>query len=114
MVIPLRFGRKKLILDSLPFKQRCLDASLGVVRGVVFTGTPTGRDASRYNRADIRSLFESVVPYFDAGMRPSDDVSKLKMIEGAYVQLDADKYLYASLFDFVDPWKKRYHRLSER
>ena len=34
------------------------------------------------NRPDIRSLFESVIPYFDAGVQPSDDVLKLKMIEG--------------------------------
>lgn len=57
------------------------------------------------NRPDIRSLFESVVPYFDAGVRPSDDVLKLKMIEGVYVLLHTDRSLYASLFDFVDPWK---------
>lgn len=27
------------------------------------------------------------------------------MIEGAYVLLNTDKNLYASLFDFVDQWK---------
>ena len=57
------------------------------------------------NRPDIRSLFESVIPYFDSGVKPSDDVLKLKMIEGTYVLLNTDKNLYASLFDFVDPWK---------
>lgn len=57
------------------------------------------------DRPDIRSLFESVVPYFDAGVRPSDEVLRLKMIEGAYVLLHTDRNLYASLFDFVDPWK---------
>ncbi|WP_320908143.1 MULTISPECIES: AraC family transcriptional regulator [Bacteroides] len=57
------------------------------------------------NRPDIRSLFESVVPYFDSGIKPSDDVLKLKMIEGIYVLLNTDRNLYASLFDFVDPWK---------
>ena len=57
------------------------------------------------NRPDIRSLFESVIPYFDTGVKPSDDVLKLKMIEGAYVLFNTDKTLYASLFDFVDPWK---------
>lgn len=56
-------------------------------------------------RPDIRSLFESVIPYFDSGVKPSDDVLKLKMIEGAYVLLNTDKNLYASLFDFVEPWK---------
>ena len=57
------------------------------------------------NRLDIRSLFESVIPYFDAGMSPSNEVLKLKMIEGVYILLNTNKNLYASLFDFVDPWK---------
>ncbi len=57
------------------------------------------------NRPDIRSLFESVIPYFDAGEKPSEDVLKLKMIEGVYVLLNTDISLYASLFDFVEPWK---------
>ena len=57
------------------------------------------------NRLDIRSLFESVIPYFDAGEKPSEDVLKLKMVEGIYVLLNTDRNLYASLFDFVEPWK---------
>lgn len=57
------------------------------------------------NRLDIRSLFESLIPYFDAGERPSEDVLKLKMVEGVYVLLNTDINLYASLFDFVEPWK---------
>ncbi len=46
-----------------------------------------------------------MIPYFDAGVQPSDEVLKLKMIEGTYVLLNTDRTLYASLFDFVDPWK---------
>ena len=57
------------------------------------------------NRPDIRSLFESVIPYFDAGKKPSEEVLKLKMIEGVYILLNTDHNLYASLFDFVEPWK---------
>lgn len=57
------------------------------------------------NRPDIRSLFESVIPYFNAGEKPSDDVLKLKMVEGIYILLNTDINLYASLFDFVEPWK---------
>lgn len=30
---------------------------------------------------------------------------KLKMTEGLYVLLNTDKNLFASLFDFVEPWK---------
>lgn len=58
-----------------------------------------------HDRPDIRSLFESVISYFDAGVQPSDEVLKLKMIEGTYVLLNTDRTLYASLLDFVDPWK---------
>lgn len=57
------------------------------------------------NRPDIRSLFESVIPYFNAGEKPSEKILKLKMIEGVYVLLNTDRNLYASLFDFVEPWK---------
>ncbi len=56
-------------------------------------------------RLDVKSLFESVIPYFDAGIKPSDDVMKLKMEEGIHVILNTDFNLYASLFDFVEPWK---------
>lgn len=57
------------------------------------------------NRPDIRSLFESVIPYFDTGEKPSEEIMKLKMIEGVYILLNTDLNLYASLFDFVEPWK---------
>lgn len=57
------------------------------------------------NRPDIRSLFESVIPYFEAGEQPSEEILKLKMIESVYVLLNTDRNLYASLFDFVEPWK---------
>ena len=56
-------------------------------------------------RPDIRSLFESVRPYFDAGVNPSEEILKLKMKEGVYILLQTDPALYASLFDFVEPWK---------
>lgn len=56
-------------------------------------------------RPDIRSLFESVIPYFNAGIKPSDEILKLKMTEGVYAILNTDLNLYASLFDFIDPWK---------
>lgn len=56
-------------------------------------------------RPDIRSLFESVIPYFDTDIKPSDEILKLKMTEGIYALLNTDEKLYASLFDFVDTWK---------
>ncbi len=57
------------------------------------------------NRPDIVSLFESMTPYFDSGIRPTEELLNLKMTEGLYVLLNTDKSLYASLFDFTDPWK---------
>lgn len=57
------------------------------------------------NRADVRSLFESILPYFESGTRPTDALLQLKMTEGLYVLLNTDVNLYASLFDFADPWK---------
>lgn len=56
-------------------------------------------------RIDVRSLFESVIPYFDAGEKPSEEILKLKMTEGIYAILHTNVNLYASLFDFADPWK---------
>lgn len=57
------------------------------------------------DRPDIKSLFESILPFFDSGIRPSEDLLKLKMVEGMYILLDTDTSLYASLFDFSEPWK---------
>ena len=70
------------------------------------------------NRPDIVSLFESMTPYFNSGIQPTDELLdfnsgiqptdellELKMTEGLYILLNTDKNLYASLFDFTDPWK---------
>lgn len=57
------------------------------------------------NRPDIVSLFESMTPYFHSGIQPTDELLELKMTEGLYILLNTDKNLYASLFDFADPWK---------
>lgn len=57
------------------------------------------------DRPDIVSLFESIKPYYYSDDSLSDEWLNLKMVEGAYVLLNTDKNLYASLFDFVEPWK---------
>lgn len=57
------------------------------------------------DRSDIRNLFRSVLPFFEAEVKPSEEQLRLKMAEGLYVLLNTDKSLYASLFDFTDPWK---------
>lgn len=57
------------------------------------------------NRPDIKSLFQSILPYFDSDVKPQEEWLKLKMIEGAYILLNTDESLYASLFDFTEEWK---------
>lgn len=57
------------------------------------------------DRPDIKSLFGSILPFFDSGVHPSEELLKLKMVEGMYVLLHTDTSLYASLFDFTEPWK---------
>lgn len=57
------------------------------------------------HRPDIKSLFESILPYFESDTKPADALLQLKMTEGLYVLLNTDHNLYASLFDFTDPWK---------
>jgi AraC-like DNA-binding protein len=57
------------------------------------------------SRPDIASLFESITPYFDSGIPPTEELLNLKMTEGMYVLLNTDKSFYSSLFDFTEPWK---------
>ena len=57
------------------------------------------------NRPDIVSLFESMTPYFNSNIEPTEELLQLKMCEGMYVILNTSKNLYASVFDFTDPWK---------
>ncbi|WP_437919872.1 helix-turn-helix domain-containing protein [Sphingobacterium sp. LRF_L2] len=56
-------------------------------------------------RPDITSLFQSLTPYFDGAVKPSDDVAYLKLKEGIYALLSDAKVFYPILFDFTEPWK---------
>ncbi len=95
-------------LESLRFPIKVVSERI-LKEGLEFTDNRfvvEGNYKYTYNNGHlIRSLFESVIPYFDAGEKPSEEVLKLKMIEGVYVLLNTDINLYASLFDFVEPWK---------
>lgn len=57
------------------------------------------------NRPDVRGLFESVLPYFESETVPDDAILKMKMAAGLFAILKTDENLYASLFDFIEPWK---------
>ncbi|TLX26614.1 helix-turn-helix domain-containing protein [Chryseobacterium indologenes] len=56
-------------------------------------------------RADTRSLFESLTPYFDDNLKPTEAVAHLKSLEGIYALLNTSDIFYQVLFDFADPWK---------
>lgn len=56
-------------------------------------------------RPDVVSLFQSIKPFLESEMRPSEEWLRLKLTEGAYVILNTDRNLYASMFDFADMWK---------
>ena len=47
---------------------------------------------------DITSLFQSMTHYFDPSIKPADEIMNLKMQEGIYALLNADKRFYPALF----------------
>lgn len=53
----------------------------------------------------IQSLFQSLTPYFDSNVKPTEGVTHLKLLEGIYVLLNSNEQLYPILFDFAEPWK---------
>ncbi len=56
-------------------------------------------------KADITSLFQSLTPYFDENMKPSDGVAQLKLQEGIFAMLNQSDVFFPILFDFTEPWK---------
>lgn len=54
---------------------------------------------------DIKGLFLSITPYFDSSIKPSNDIMRLKMLEGIHALLRIDERFYPTLFDFAEPWK---------
>lgn len=53
----------------------------------------------------IESLFQSLTPYFDSNIKPTEGVANLKLLEGIYALLNSNELLYPILFDFAEPWK---------
>lgn len=54
---------------------------------------------------EIESLFQSLTPYFDSNIKPTENVIHLKLLEGIYALLNSSEQFYPILFDFTDPWK---------
>lgn len=111
-----RLWMHKRVIGDIPYRSIVLKFSRQFLKEVYQTlnkrDLPSEAQRNRTSlvkfpsdRIDVRSLFESVLPYFDAGVTPSEEILRLKMMEGIYVILNTDESLYASLFDFVEPWK---------
>ena len=56
-------------------------------------------------RADIISLFQSLTPYFDENIKPTEAIVNLKLLEGIYAILNNAEIFFPILFDFTEPWK---------
>ncbi|MDL2239640.1 AraC family transcriptional regulator [Bacteroidales bacterium OttesenSCG-928-K03] len=54
---------------------------------------------------DITGLSQSLTPYFDTSVKPSDEIMNLKLMEGVYSLLNIDNKFFPTLFDFAEPWK---------
>ncbi len=55
--------------------------------------------------ADVVGLFRSMTAYLDASVKPSEEMMRLKLMEGVYSLLNIDKRFFPTLFDFTEPWK---------
>lgn len=53
----------------------------------------------------VTSLFESIFPYYESSVAPDEEWLDMKLKEGLYIVLKSDAKVYASLFDFAEPWK---------
>lgn len=53
----------------------------------------------------LESLFQSLTPYFDSNVKPTEGVTHLKLLEGIYALLNNNELIYPILFDFAEPWK---------
>ncbi len=54
---------------------------------------------------DIEGLFQSMLPYFDSSIQPSEGMMQLKQHEGVFSLLNIDNRFAPTLFDFTEPWK---------
>ncbi|MXN90952.1 helix-turn-helix domain-containing protein [Flavobacterium sp. Sd200] len=94
--ISLTFSRKILREFYSKLNKSALPADVNVTDEVVFKVAP---------RADVTSLFQSLTPYFDEEVKPTEGVVHLKLLEGIYALLNNNEAFYPILFDFTEPWK---------
>ncbi|MDE6384130.1 MAG: AraC family transcriptional regulator [Paramuribaculum sp.] len=120
-----RMWLQKRVCDGMPYHSIVLKFSKDFLREYYqsLSRRDIPRDARRdkhslyifpSGRNDVRGLFESILPYFEAGMKPTEEMLIQRLSEGVRMILDIDVNLYASLFDFVDPWKIDLMEFMER
>lgn len=80
-------------------------ASLGKKGLPAIVGRIDGSVVKLPHSPDITGLFQSMLPYFDSGTRPSEEMMNLKLVEGVYSLLNIDNRFFPTLFDFTEPWK---------
>lgn len=110
-----RLWLQKRVMDGKPYRSVVMKFSRAYLKEYFRTinrrelpATPRERESLvkfPSDRLDVRSLFESLLPYFDVASAPDDEILRMKMAEGMLAILKTDENLYASLFDFVEPWK---------
>ena len=111
-----RDNRVNMIKQSLgdePFQGIFLFFKRNFLRKVLhkFEKTDLPLDADRMKKSvvklpdspDIKSLFTSMVPYFDSSQKPAAGMMDLKMLEAIYSLLNIDPQFYPALFDFTEP-----------
>lgn len=101
-------GNLPFLSTTMLFKRKFL---IDVFCNMNPTGLPTEVKRSKLGvvkipvRPDVKSLFDSIQPYIVSAQEPSEEWIDSKLSEGLNAVLSTDPNLYASLFDFTEPWK---------
>lgn len=93
---------------SLTFNRRLLREFYSKLKKAdlpILTSVPEENILRIEPRADITSLFQSLTPYFDDQVKPTDGVAQLKLQEGIYALLNNSDLFFPLLFDFTEVWK---------
>lgn len=93
---------------TLVFKRNMLRQLYSKLNKNIISKDITSPESSIFkitSRPDITSLFQSLTPYFDSGIKPTEEITQLKLQEGIYSLLNINEQFYPILFDFTEPWK---------
>jgi len=85
----LRNYYQKIQLSNLPKDAKPLGSSVFVLPKSPF----------------IDSIFLSMLPFFESGQKPRQEMIDQRMEEGILALLDINDAFYPALFNFADPWK---------